>query len=310
MKHFKKMLEVVNQQGEIRSYSPSAKNIKPDPGATKMFMQMVKDAQVFVFSPNEDGPTHYNGEFEFQRNDLEGGMPEIDAPFKTFSIEMSEGPIAVGAYERDKFSIECMLVHEVYQPMRNMEPDKLLMYWIIMLARLESEGENWLQNHIVTADIALDINPNSPEFAERLVPVVEIEGQLYSPTFEPLRILQKFLNRLNREASGQERVHFRTKLRAGGKKEFIKIRRIIHIAPKKTEKLYAGKLAGAEPREIEWSHSWFSRGHWRRLEPGHIGKNRTGDYVELGRTWVTDSIKGPDHLPMVKKTYVVDGESC
>ena len=41
-------------------------------------------------------------------------------------------------------------------------------------------------------------------------------------------------------------------------------------------------------------HKFLSRGHWRPVKG--IGKNYNGEYVEVGRTWVKESIKGQGEL--------------
>lgn len=59
---------------------------------------------------------------------------------------------------------------------------------------------------------------------------------------------------------------------------------------------------------IEWKHSWSVMGHWRRINPTMLGKDRSGEYVIVGRTWVADHIKGDG--PFVQKTRVKKGEAC
>jgi hypothetical protein len=117
-----------------------------------------------------------------------------------------------------------------------------------------------------------------------------------------LSIVRSFLDRLSNEAAGQEKVTARIKVRSGGNKEIVKIKRLIHIAPKSQKASYEKGT-----REIEWSHRWFSRGHWRELPKGQLGKNRQGLYAELGRTWVTESIKGPERKDLIQKTRLIDG---
>ena len=38
---------------------------------------------------------------------------------------------------------------------------------------------------------------------------------------------------------------------------------------------------------LSWKRYASVRGHWRELRPNSLGKNRNGEYEELGRTWVT-----------------------
>lgn len=51
-------------------------------------------------------------------------------------------------------------------------------------------------------------------------------------------------------------------------------------------------------------HSFPVRGHWRRLQdPRKCGKDRQGNYNQLGFTWVKECIKGAGEL--IKRPYVV-----
>lgn len=55
------------------------------------------------------------------------------------------------------------------------------------------------------------------------------------------------------------------------------------------------------PSNPDWKHSWECVGHWRKLNG--IGKDRNGEYNQMGRTWVLPHIKGDGEL--IKKTRVV-----
>lgn len=58
---------------------------------------------------------------------------------------------------------------------------------------------------------------------------------------------------------------------------------------------------------IDWRHQWRVRGHWRKIEPKMLGKNREGDYVVVGNTWVKDFVKGSG--PLIEKTRILKGEN-
>lgn len=78
------------------------------------------------------------------------------------------------------------------------------------------------------------------------------------------------------------------------------INQIVRIVPKNLKEKTLPLTQGAE---IDWSHRWEVRGHWRKIEL--LGKDRSGEYCVNGFTWVKDHIRGPEHLPIVKKTRVV-----
>ena len=52
------------------------------------------------------------------------------------------------------------------------------------------------------------------------------------------------------------------------------------------------------------THSFSVRGHWRRLQnPMKYGKDRDGNYIVLGSTWVSACIKGQGKL--IKRPRVI-----
>lgn len=91
-------------------------------------------------------------------------------------------------------------------------------------------------------------------------------------------------------ASVNEKVKIKTE--ASGS-EFFKIKKIIYVVPKKEREIFVPR----EAKEIDWSHRWLVRGHWRRTDS--IGKDRDGNYCVRGFTWVTEHEKGPEEAPLV-----------
>ena len=58
--------------------------------------------------------------------------------------------------------------------------------------------------------------------------------------------------------------------------------------------------------KVEKQISWNVRGHWRRLHNAlSIGKDRAGEYVVSGFTWVKDFIKGNQNEKANNKPYFV-----
>jgi hypothetical protein len=115
-------------------------------------------------------------------------------------------------------------------------------------------------------------------------------------------IVEKFLARLSTEKLGTETVRTRVKIGTGTAKRVHTIRRIVHVAPKRLVR----NLAVAGPtQQVNWTHRWTVRGHWVSL-PGRIGKDRDGNYCVADWTWREGSIKGPEHLPLVKKVRAVE----
>jgi hypothetical protein len=71
-----------------------------------------------------------------------------------------------------------------------------------------------------------------------------------------------------------------------------------------TNKKYLNKSKETHSQVIDWRHSWEVIGHWRKISS--IGKNREGEYCEIGRTWVNPSVRGEGEL--IQKIRVIKGE--
>ena len=118
--------------------------------------------------------------------------------------------------------------------------------------------------------------------------------------FEELSHVTFMLNKLNRGHLGVVERDTRISWKKPGnpkKKQGITKQRVFIVADQKKSEV-------GGHRDIQWSHRWNVRGHWRRVNG--IGKNRLGEYCEQGRTWVTHSTKGPAGFPLInKKQHIV-----
>jgi hypothetical protein len=85
-----------------------------------------------------------------------------------------------------------------------------------------------------------------------------------------------------------------------GEKRLHKIRKVVMIYPKK---MSAEHQEDAKLNHVDFSHRFSVRGHWRKV--AGVGKNRQDDYCVQGFTYVREYEKGPEHLPITKKTRVV-----
>lgn len=61
-----------------------------------------------------------------------------------------------------------------------------------------------------------------------------------------------------------------------------------------------------KPRVIDWSNRWWVRGHWRRLEADKTGKDRSGEYIVKGFTWITEHLNGPEHAPIKTQVRIIE----
>lgn len=86
-------------------------------------------------------------------------------------------------------------------------------------------------------------------------------------------------------------------------KQTIKVpnRKIYYVMEKR---VYEHKDYKIKPlTRLEYSHAFKVRGHWRRISDKTLGKDRNGNRVHYGRTWVTEFLKGEGEL--VNKVRVV-----
>jgi hypothetical protein len=112
-------------------------------------------------------------------------------------------------------------------------------------------------------------------------------------------VIEHYLNRLGREKMGMETVRQTVKVGSGGSKRLHRIRRVIHVAPKKFGFPSSGN------RLVDWSHRWTVRGHWVSLQ-GKLGKDRDGNYCIKDWTWRSEHIKGPETAPLITKVRIVE----
>jgi hypothetical protein len=115
----------------------------------------------------------------------------------------------------------------------------------------------------------------------------------------PLLTLKFWLNLLSKGVLGVQEVEEVVHIPRADRIKKTKphhINRIIHISASKNSTSPSG-----QHRNIDWSHRWEVRGHWRRLDADSIGKDRDGNYVVAGWTWVTPHEKGDPSLPLIIK---------
>jgi len=113
------------------------------------------------------------------------------------------------------------------------------------------------------------------------------------------------LGRKHYEGTREETVAVKHITKKGKTKRKKHIKNVTYILPP-TKKSY--RLMG-ERKDVEWTHQFKRRGHWRRIAPNKFGKNRHGDYSILGETWVIPSTINKDKdLPFIEKTRVILSE--
>lgn len=115
-----------------------------------------------------------------------------------------------------------------------------------------------------------------------------------------LGMVRQMLQRFYSDQIGTSTSRSSVKVTIGkGDKVRHRIGKVIIVAPKK----YGEEAKESLGKEIEWSHRWRVRGHWRSI-PGRIGKDREEMPIK-DFTWVTDHVKGPEDQPIIEKVRVV-----
>lgn len=113
-------------------------------------------------------------------------------------------------------------------------------------------------------------------------------------------LVSRFVQILNTQKVGVATTRSTVKFGSGSLKRIHRIRRIVYVSPKRdVEKI------SSEHKNIDWSHRWLVRGHWRSIPVGKLGKDRAGDYCITSFTWVTEFEKGPEAAPLISKTRLV-----
>ena len=67
------------------------------------------------------------------------------------------------------------------------------------------------------------------------------------------------------------------------------VKKLVVVSKEKTIK---DETVANEVGEVDWKHTWDVMGHWRRINPNMVGKDRDGNYSIIGSTWVKPHQKG------------------
>lgn len=129
---------------------------------------------------------------------------------------------------------------------------------------------------------------------KRYMPVISL------PYVTANQLMSKLIKVINKGNPGYFSSNERIKFKSGA---------ALHNYRRLNKVIYVGKSGGQQPRRyidgnrVEYSHRFLVRGHWRKHEG--VGKNRAGERVVEGMTWVSECEKGDKNLPLIKKVRVV-----
>lgn len=239
--------------------------------AQQYWDDFIEDTHPFYFLRVEEE----NAETLFdEHGDIVGEVEELDLPYPVCHFEAKEQHLAtlIVPEDRDEDYEWCFLTSIA---VREIAPKE---YKFFAWTTVRQHG------HILMENRALEIDRRLFE-----------TWKLYNG------IVSKLLKRLEKDVVGVETSAGRKiKIGSGKDKRFWRPRPIVHVSPKKSIQ----DMRPFEGAEIDWSHRWEVRGHWREVKG--IGKNRDGEYKVTGFTWVMNHVRGPEDKPIIKKTYVVE----
>ncbi|MBK9392100.1 MAG: hypothetical protein IPN68_18635 [Bacteroidetes bacterium] len=191
----------------------------------------------------------------------------LDLPFKTCFFEMLGKAITTINEDGRDAGVDGILVNEISPRTYNM---LLFMY----------EVEDATRRHTV---YAMD-SKHMGELSRHMVGIVK-----------------SLLEQLTEQDAGIINPRHSVKMKINGEKIQHRINRIIYVASKKQRSEAQAHVS----KEIDWSHRFEVRGHWRKVD--RIGKDREGLYCVEGHTWVKEHVRGPEEMPLIKKTRIVTG---
>lgn len=230
------------------------------------FAKLVEKAHFFLF--HQTGPRAFKIEKEL-------GL-QLDLPFSTCIFERIGGPL----YQLD---VGDQLMRLPY----GTDPQLTEERFVVLVNELAPRKYEFF-----TFELMVPVDTKHHERA----------GVSYSTSDAPVigvtETTELLINDIGSSQLGREAVRERVKLGTGNYKRTHTIRTLIHVS-KGTPQVVVGH------RDVDWTHRWEVRGHWRNIDATAIGKNRDGEYGVVGMTWVKEHTKGPEELPVVNKLRVV-----
>jgi hypothetical protein len=249
------------------------RNIEEMPLVADFWLQHTPNTRVFYF--NENNPAAIPA-VDIMAMDQEQILPDINLPFPVCYFEsLSPG----GLITINNLVINSIIAYEDAPKeiimMVNATPEATK-----ALNSLQAKSfSNWEIGLPPDGTMTMNITTESERWMDYL------NRTVLNPVLARLQNGRLF------QSSDKETI----RIRSGSAKGIHKIRNIIYVG-KRSEKSHQTPTG----KTIEYSHRFEVRGHWRKLERG-LGKNRAGERVVTGFTWVNDHTKGDESLPLVKK---------
>jgi len=218
-----------------------------------------KDANIFLL---EDTCFNEKGQKEIYNTN-------ISFPFDTCIFESKNKELFICTFDPDEMKSTKITIHIKSLLVKEIRPEE---YAAFFIGFINNGGD------IYTLGDAFIVNDDG-NFDQRL------NGMF-------LFLFKMVCYYLNTSQLGREAVNIRSTTKQNGIFRTNKINKIIHVMPKKETRWIKGLQ-----NEIDWSHRWAVRGHWRKTKD--LGKDRHGEYKIRGFTWVKDHVKGPEDKVLV-----------
>lgn len=316
LRHFLKHHQLLH--GSALQYDPPTKSFKKvGPGLLREVVDLVKEAHVFVIEVSSHAPLTTRSDVEAGKKGMlvvasgkaDDKFLPLAPPFKVCWFESicenSELPITVESEPDDKDALSGAigaLMHETSPGIYD------LFVFAIHARRPDGMGTIVVGEKTTLVDWTVDIEVYRSIDAYHVLTAEEattFPDTNIIPTNPGVMAANKWLQAVNQGQLVVEETSNNVVLLPRPdrphKRKPLEIRRIVRILPKHVRKAEVTPLT--DHGIIDWSHRWEVRGHWRKVHG--LGKDRAGDYVVTGWTWVRDFVKGPEDKPLIKKTRVV-----
>ncbi len=240
----------------------------------------VSACQVFIFDTTAKG-------FDNGQGFLAVAPDEVAWPFPVMCFEV-DGADSYIAESEDGMKILCILVNS---------RDRT--FWVLSAKdhNVVVEDVEMTLTHLENNIVSFDFNHDHDKNCTRGVCPDRLSYQLAGICTSLLDVLSE--ETVWKQPTGGKCVSYQ---KPGNKKKKVRIPKpFVYIVGRKPS---SGNSGGShEPTEMEWTHQWRVRGHWRARNG--IGKDRMGRYNQGGRTWISDHVRGPEDKPLVEKRRIV-----
>lgn len=280
MKWLKVLTEVVSQKGIERERDLLFNN-EAYSMAVGMYELAISECHPFIYRPQATTDPLSS----VDSTDALGNFSEIDLPFSSCSFEILNGSL-----------ISAIETLEDNQSLNQLSSEQIRTLKRTFLIRCILIREMFPQQF---ACFGLFENPADKTFEVKYWRENKTEGELEKDVFFVTTTIFKILNQLNTNGGYTEKIKERVKVGRGKNRIAHTIKTLIHI--KSTKSASSSSLLGGR---LDFSHRFEVMGHWRAVKG--VGKDREGNYCIENWTWVIPHVRGPEELPLIKKTRLFE----